>query len=673
MKNQSVDKIGDSVAKAKKDQVIMKGLAEIYHDDEGKLIDVKKLEIKKAPGWRWWLMMVGMALVLLWGGYALFKHFLKQGVSTDAVTVNISLDHQPVAGEEFALVVDYTNNNQLEITDAELHLVYPQELIYLSSLPAPLENNNTWSVGSLPAGASGQIRIKARLISDLTKNSLVMGELRYRLQGFSTEYKKSADLNLALGDLGLDIEIVSPDSVLVGERQKLVVKYKGRKPYLDNFRLVVEPSNPNNLEFINDAQKNPDLTLVKPWVWQVNKLIDGPQEIVIYYKVIDKLEAKQIFNFKFSYLLGVTGAEATTIASGTQQIEISRPTEVFYPFKEEGLELELVKNSLNLLVLVNGSDKDQGVDFGQTLNYSLSYDNKGETALNDLSVTAVMEGDLVDWASLKDKNRGIIKGNTITWSPEQIPALASLAKGASGAIDFSLKLKEAGSGAKSEQVRSYAQFQTGVGTDLASLVKMIKEREEGAEAGGDGQAETALASLTDNNRSNTIISRVNSDFQLSQRVLYFNDDNIPVGSGPLPLEVDKETGLRVYWKLKNSFHDLEGVRVAVKLPEYAQWQDRLVTTVGNLRYDPASRQVIWEIPQLARNNSEIQAEFSLNFKPLASQRNKIIVLLPVVEAQATDTVTKGSIKRSASVKTSKLEDDSVVQSVNLDAASGLIK
>jgi hypothetical protein len=119
--------------------------------------------------------------------------------------------------------------------------------------------------------------------------------------------------------------------------------------------------------------------------------------------------------------------------------------------------------------------------------------------------------------------------------------------------------------------------------------------------------------------------------------------------------------------------DIEGVQVVVKLPEYAQWQDRLVTTVGNLRYDPASRQVIWEIPQLARNNSEIQAEFSLNFKPLASQRNKIIVLLPVVEAQATDTVTKGSIKRSASVKTSKLEDDSVVQSVNLDAASGLIK
>lgn len=676
MKNQVVEKIGERVAKAKKDQVIMDGLAEIYHDQDGRLVDVKNVEIKKNRGLLFWIAVLVTVLSLAGLAYFLFGQFLKQGISTDAVALTVSADHQPVAGEEFALVIDYQNNNQLEMTDVQIHLTYPDELIYVSSLPTPTESNNTWSVSNIPAGGRGQIRIKARLISHLNQNNLVMAQLRYGLQGFSTEYKKTADLNLALGDLGLDIEIISPDSVLVGEQQKMVVKYRARKNYLDNFRLVIEPDNANNIEFIADAQKNTDITLIKPWVWQVAGLGDKEQEMIIYYRVIDKISPKQSFNFKFSYLR-TSSPELTESSSVTSSadIQISHPTEIFYSFREDGLELELVKNSLNLLTLINGSDKDQGVDFGQSLNYALSYDNKGETPLANLSITVVIEGDLVDWSTLKDKNHGIVKANTITWSADQIKSLASIDKGASGAIDFSIKLKEAGSGAKSEQIKSYAQFQVGSGTDLASLVKLIREREESTQSGPDKtkNAESALVGLADNNRSNIVVSLVNSDFRVSQKILYFNEDNIPVGSGSLPLEVDKDTSLRVYWTVNNSFHDLENVKVAVKLPDYAQWQEKSVASLGTLSYDQASRQVFWEIPKLSRTATELKAEFSINFKPLTAQRNKIIILLPAVEATATDALTKAAIRRNGLLKSSKLEDDLVVQSVNLDAASGLIK
>ena len=671
MKNKHIEAASHKAAQSTKDQAIIDGLSEIYHDDSGQLIDVKTLNIRKQRGLVFWLISGLVALVVMVFTYFGLQQLLKHGLDTDAVTLNLSLDHQPVAAEEFFLLVNYKNDNQLEITNAELHLTYPDEFIFLDSSPAASANNNTWSLGSLPAGAEGQLKIRAKLISELGKSSLVFATMRYQLQGFSTEYKKSSDLNLGLSDLGLDMSIVHPDSVLVGEKQKIVIKYRARSKYLDNFRLVLEPSDANNLEFIADVQKNTNLTLIKPWVWQVNNITEQEQELVIYYKLIDKVAPKQNFVFKFSYLLDPSFASQP--ATSSSDIEISRPTENFYFFKEQSVELEVVKNSLNLLLLINGSDKDQSIDFGQTLNYSISYNNKGETPLTNLSFGVIIDSDLVDWSSFKDKNHGLVRGNTVTWSADQIKELASLAKGSAGSIDFSLKLKEAGTAVTSDQVKSYAQFQSGTGDDLASLVKLIKDREAGSSDKDAKPLDSALAALTDSNKSNTIINKVNSDFQVAQSILYFNEDNIPVGAGPLPLEVDKDTSLRVYWRLSNSFHDLEAVRVAVKLPDYSSWQEKSTVSVGTLRYDAASREVIWELPKLAKVLGDATADFSLNFKPTSSQRNKIIVLLPACEATATDSITKGSIKRLSKVKTSKLEDDAIVRTVNLDAASGLVK
>ncbi len=671
MKNKHIEAASHKAAQSTKDQAIIDGLSEIYHDDSGQLIDVKTLNIRKQRGLVFWLISGLVALVVMIFAYFGLQQLLKHGLDTDAVTLNLSLDHQPVAAEEFFLLVNYKNDNQLEITNAELHLTYPDEFIFLDSSPAASTNNNTWSLGSLPAGAEGQLKIKAKLVSELGKSSLVFGTLRYQLQGFSTEYKKSADLNIGLSDLGLDISIINPDSVLVAEKQKIIVKYRARSKYLDNFRLVLEPTDANNLEFISDVQKNTDLTLIKPWVWQVNNITDKEQELIIYYKLIDKITPKQHFDFKFSYLLA--SSSPTILNPSGEDIEISRPTERFYFFKEQSIDLEVVKNSLNLLLLINGSDKDQSIDFGQTLNYSISYNNKGETPLADLSFTVALDSDLLDWSTLKDKNHGLVKDNTITWSATQIKELSSLAKGAGGSIDFSLKLKEAGTSVTSDQVRSYAQFQVGSNDDLASLVKIIKDREASSSSKNGTPVESALVALTDNNKSNIIINKVNSDFQVAQSILYFNEDNVPVGAGPLPLEVDKDTSLRVYWQLKNTFHDLEAVRVAVKLPEYASWQDKLSVSAGSLHYDANSRQVIWELPKFAKALGLASADFSLNFKPSSKDRNKIIVLLPACEASATDSLTKGIIKQFSLPKTSKLEDDKIVKSVNLDAASGLVK
>jgi len=699
MQNKQIDSINNMAAQESKEETIASGLSEIYHDETGKLIDVKKLIIRKKRSWIVWVTnaVIGLACLaaVAWG----LKHFMSQGISSEALEFSVLADKQPVAGEEFYVMVNFKNSNPVNLDNVELHLTYPEGFVFVDSSPVADVANNTWRIGALPMGAFSQIKIKGKLIIPLNQKQMIIGELRYRTEGFSSEFKKVANLELSVTDIGLDFSIIRPDTVLVGEKQKMVIKYRGRQKYLDNFRLQVEPSNPGNVEFITDVQKSSGIELVKPWVWQVSDLSEQDKEIVIYYKVLDKIGDKQHFDLDFKYRLATPISDSVSkISTSTGQIaeldellgqlstsstsvEISKPVESFYSLAHEAFDQELIKNDLNLLMIINGSDKDQGVDFGQTLHYALSYNNKGEANLENVVITAVLETDLIDWASFKDKNHGLVKNNTITWTKDQISDLGRIGKGANGTIDFTVKLKEPGSNFKTDQIKSYAQFQVQSAGDLEALLKLIKERDTKAteadqpnsnQSESKKDADSALIGLLEN-KSNVIVNKVNSDFQIEQTLRYFNEDNIPVGAGPLPLEVAKDTSLRVYWKLKNSFHDLDTVKVSVKLPDYVTWQEKSQLSAGTIRWDETSRQVIWELQNLPKTAGEATAEFSINIKPKPEQKNQIIIILPMADANANDISTKGSVHRTSKVKTSKLEDDDIVRTVNLDAASGLIK
>lgn len=693
MKNNKIESIGNTASRKSRDRAINDGLSEIYQDDDGKMVDVKKLTIKRNRGWLFWSFNILMYLVLATGIYYGLKHFLQQGMTTDAIELKMSVEDSLNAGEEFLITVDYGNKNAINLVDFNIHLTYPENFIYLDSSPQADLNNNSWEIPSLPVGAEGQIKIKGKLISPVNQVGALVAEARYRPEGISAEFKKMANLDLVVSDLGLDFKVVHSNSILVGDRQKLVIKYRAREKYLDNFRLQINPANLSNVEFITDIQKTPGVTLIKPWVWQIDVLSDVEQELVVYYKVIEKLSDHQGFDLDFSYRLAVFGVDTTLssasgsvpisssspVAVASSSIELSKPTETFYNIYHQNVEMELVKNNLNLLLVMNGSDAEQSVDFGQTLNYSLAFSNKGESNLENIVITAFVDGDLVDWTTFKDKYHGTIRNNTITWTRDNIPELGILTPGTSQAIDFSLQLKNANANAKSDQIRSYAQFQIQTGDDLESLIRNIRIQENiatrpvASSTDGLPAEQSALVSLVEHNKSNTIINKVNSDFRIDQQIKYFNDDNIPVGAGPLPLEVDKDTSLRVYWRLNNSFHDLNTIQMRVTLPEHVAWQEKSYLNSGSMYYDVATRQVVWEIQNMPKTTPELTAEFSVNVRPLTSQKNQIIVLLAPAEAEAIDAVTGVQVKRQAKVKTSKLEDDTIVRSVNLDAANGLIR
>jgi uncharacterized repeat protein (TIGR01451 family) len=416
-------------------------------------------------------------------------------------------------------------------------------------------------------------------------------------------------------------------TALVGNEHEidLVISAK-ESSFINGFRATLEPN--ENIEILNNPKEEGndtqiDYTVSRPGVWLVENISTDSKTLPIKIKILSKANEGQelILNLE------------KPISDGQYQL-----------FNRLEIPLEILKSDLNLTLIINGSREDQGVNFGDTLNYSIVYNNKGETELNNVTIMAVLESDLLDFTSLSDVNAGTEKGNTLTWTKAEIPELEVLDKHEEGTIDFSISLLGAGilDPGSENSVKSYVQYSVG---------QKDNEDEEGDENEG--------LNINDDNRSNIIVNAINSDLKLIETVRYFSEDNIPVGTGPHPPKVGEVSTYKVYWEINNNLHELSDTVVSVILPENVSWGEKERSTIGELSYNSSLNAIIWNIGRMPISVFSADAEFSIEVAPDEDNKNKIMVLLSGTTVSATDSVTESEIKKQSKAKTTKLEDDEI--------------
>ncbi|MFA5159876.1 MAG: hypothetical protein WC484_05155, partial [Candidatus Omnitrophota bacterium] len=252
----------------------------------------------------------------------------------------------------------------------------------------------------------------------------------------------------------------------------------------------------------------------------------------------------------------------------------------------------------------------------------------------DLVLMAVIDGNFVDWSTLKDKYHGSRKNNVITWTKNEIPELKELAPQAVGQIDFSIK------------VIPFRQSDLGQNFQLTSYVQFSIGNSEELKEGSD-------------NKSNTIVTKINSNLSFKEEIRYFDTDNVPVGAGPLPPRVGEKTSLKVYWSLRNDLHELNDLRVEYNLPSGVAFNNNAKTSVGDINYDSESNKIIWNIGRLPLSVYQAAAELNIAITPGEDDRNKIMVISNGSTAQAIDNETQATIFRGTNPQTTKLDDDDI--------------
>jgi len=612
------------VGREMRNQEIDNNLSAIYTDKKGGLMNVQTMKIKHRQLFIIRLFRNLLIFALSLGVvYFAYSYFFDRTNDSSSLEIKISAPEKVLAGEEFSYKIEYHNPSKFALTKVNLEVQYPENFILVGSSIVPQNGNYGWRLPDIDPGASASLSITGKLINKADSVNIISGRLSYVPLNYSSQFKKEASASTLITGPGFQADLEYNNTAFLNQDNTMTLIISDiTNNYLGDFNLTFSLPEETNVSVASSSDKlssSSDLTAKKITItksggvsWQISGLNQelGRQEIPLSYKIGTKLDNPEI----------------------SVRLEKKLEDGQSYVFWEKTVKPTLVKSDLNLTLFINGSKNDNAINFGQALNYTLSYNNKGDNTFKEVIIMTALSGEFLDFNSLNMEKAGEVRGNTIIWTKNEIPELAEIKPGQEGEINFSLNLlafKEGDLG-KDLSVTSYAQY--GVNNRTAK---------------------------GEDNKSNTVISKINSDLSLSEQIRYFNDDNQPVGSGPLPPKVGEKTGFKVYWVVKNNLHELAETRVVFTLPSNVEFDDKTSTNVGNIAYDSNTRQVVWEIGRLPVSVYRADAEFGISITPTENDRNKILVLSSGSTVSATDTETKNVITKKTGPKTTKLEDDDI--------------
>lgn len=606
-------------------QAVQKGLMNIYSNKDGSLPDISHLDVRRRSKIKLFVISFIIFGILVsaitWLGYLLFNPNVK--FSDESIKLTIESQQSIASGDKVIYLIKYENIEKITLHDIQIIIRYPDGFVFDSSKPKANNNFNTsWEIGNLERNQSGVIEIRGRLIGEVGSLNVINATASYRPENFSSSFKESQSFSSQITSSILELEIEGPDKILPERKVEYKIKYKNNsEQQLANIKILVEyPENFVFQEAIPEAfsREEDARRLNNQWIVEaLDQNQEGEIEIIGGYIVeedVNQVDLKVQIGF------------------------YNEEEDKFLLQQEKTLTTKLIQPGLSIDLIVNGSTTDQPISFDQSLAYSIVYKNLGQAELDDVEIVISLNSDILDWDTLNDKNNGKINDNSITWTMEEISSFDLLRPLDEGTIDFNIRTK------LSDDVDPDTDNLQLTSKVFATL-KMIDDLE----------VEDLII------ESEEIKNNINTDLQLSVTARYFNDDNIAVGTGPLPPVVGQKTSFRIYWALANSLNAVKDVEVSTILPKGIDWDDKFLAKAGAMSYSAKNNKVTWTINSLPANKNfeEINVWFDVALIPTPQQERKLIILTDQTELTAIDSASDANIYKTGKATTSNLEDDPI--------------
>lgn len=572
-------------------------LTNIYKETGDSNLDMTKLTQARHSTVKKFLVGMTVFFAVLaavsWAGVFFFSPG-RGAFGGEGVSVDIEGPTELKSGELVSFAVRYKNDESVALGTASLELRLPREFKVQStdpSLEEPDAEVKEWTIGSIAPGKDGIVTVTGVMLAPVGKTLDAQAILTYRPADFNAEFQKVKTKGLSVTGSVLTLGITGSAKVLPGDKVTLTYAFKNESDStFEGLRLVAAyPAG-----FI--AEKSDPLTAdTELRSWEIAKL--GP------------------------------GEEGKVTVEGSFASDVEGPTEVrgvigfvdedgsMEPQGESVFTADVLKGDLVTSLVLNGKTDSQPVRFGDTLRYAISYKNTGKAVLGDVSITAVFdqvpEEQLLQWNLLVDKAGGVRDGNRVTWTKKQVPSLGKIDPDDSGILDFSVPFMAA---PKSGSVAEYS-VSTYVEATIGTIDTVESER----------TAKTA-----------PVIAKTVSNADLKAEVRYFNEDGIPVGTGPLPPKVGEATTYRVTATIANSLHDLNDLKLSAKLPPNVRWTGYSSVDAGDLRFDAGSGKMLWTLNWMPVAIKSLKVSFDISITPGEEDRGKFPTLVDGFIFEATD-------------------------------------
>ncbi|MFA5029553.1 MAG: hypothetical protein WC518_02250 [Patescibacteria group bacterium] len=601
--------------KLKKSKNIQRDLTEVYVDGDGGIPDLTRLDKEQRPFWKTviysLIIVLFILLVAAVAGFLVFSKFNQDNFSNEKVSFKIETPLTVVSGQETVYTVLITNKENVNLYNATLELTYPDNFEYLEANPAAKgEKNNLWEFSLLKVGETQKIEIKGKTVAALNSNLTFKGVLEFKPANMNATFKQEAAVDAKVASSLVNLSLAGPEKVLANQEIEYELTYQN----LSEQKLT-------DLEMVVDYPEGFVATSAEPEAKEGNNNLWE----------IKELEAKAEGKIK------IKGNYSATVEDGNREFKVRiqlKKNDELYVQAEQTLVTTIVKDQLNLQLIINGSAEDQPINFGDLLVYSLNYKNVGQGDLKNIKLTAHFNSQILDWESLNLNNKkGVVGQDTITWSGKEIPQLLKLSPGEEGTINWQLKVKDASS----------------VTDQNISTLSVENYLEAQMEQTGEASGQTNI-------KSKTVVNSINSDLNLLSQVRYYNEDNIPLGSGPIKPKVGEKSSYNIRLKLSNNLHNVEEIKVVATMPKNIKWENKEDHNTGDLIYDSSINKVTWIISRLAKTARNTEASFSVSITPKEEDLGRILILVSGINLTAKDTDTGASINKTVNAMTTAFED-----------------
>ena len=560
--------------------------------------------LKKAPKKRGGSCLIFIFLIFV-AALAGFIYWNSRGpvVIDDSLKFSVQGPDKIISGDQVTYYIEYENLDIVTLQQMELSVRWPGGFYFDEASVEPRDDSaTTWLLEDLRQGETGTLEIKGQLVGqkdDELQTTFILG---YQPENFHSDFKATQNIDTKITDSKIEVNIESVAKTLVEAEQEFNISFRNLtdEPLLDLYLDVLYPDDLeiSPEELVAEEDKEESAIIQEGDYWLLN---------------LEPDETK-VMNIKGSFPADSKADQSLVVEVGNML------NEEFRRLARAEKELQVISPQFEVKLDINGSDKDQGVNWSDVLRYQLEVTNLSGADLADVSITALLDGEALNWDDLD--TIGSHQENNIVWTKEEDEALATWPVADTKTFTWQLQVVDDPIPAR-------------------NIENIIKIEIEGL---GEWEQVTKPLMLT-----------VGESLGFNSGV-YWDLGGRQVGSGLLPPRVGVETQYLVVWSVANATGEFDQVSIDSSLAPQVSFLDTMDVQEGNLSFDEDTRVLTWQLDEFDDLLLPLTASFTIEVLPTEDDRGETITLLntTTVEASGKEDV----VIKKKPIKTSDVFADS---------------
>lgn len=550
-------------------------------------------------------IIIAISLLVMIIAAFLFWFFGREKFSKSDVSFEIVAPTRAEAGEPQSFVFLYKNKSKKELENIKLSLWCPAGTLDSQTGLSP---GASFNLENIAPGLERRREFRFSLFGLQGEIKEIKAKIEFIPKDYKESYALEAISKTMISSVPLFLKFTVPSQAASGQEIGFSFRYTSKSKY--NFpKFAAKITYPPGFRFLNS---NPVSSQGNDF-WVIGDLKSKTEGEISIKGALSGIKEE---NKKFRTELGII------------------INNQFLPIYEETGITKILETFLSVRQFVN-EQEEYAADPGKNLNFVIKYKNNTKEKLREVFITATLQCqrphsepvECLGWEKLKVEN-GEFDGftKTIYWKAAGVQELHELYPGEEGEVKFLIMVKD------DLPIKSSAD----INFVIESRVKIDMNPQF---------IPLSLAGFKIGNES-VFITKVNSKLILAPKA-YYNFSLIP-NSGLIPPQVGKVTTYAIVWQITNLANDLKDVVVEASLPSNVEWKNNFLPANANIKYQPFTGKIIWEIGDLKAGTGIISPKkeiaFQVAFQPTKNLVGKFAPLVENITAQGKDSFTNKLLK-----------------------------